>query len=113
MTPFRHITLATILLVMTQGANSQPSDKKLTVTLFGNGGDCSQWLQRPNKTWLIAYLSGLNYGSMNASITNKDALKGLSPGQIYLWMDNYCKANPLEDVAVGAWALYVDLATKP
>ena len=32
-----------------------------------------------------------------------------SAGQIYLWMDNYCKKYPLENVTAGALALLIEL----
>lgn len=40
--------------------------------------------------WILGYLSG------NADALNIDILRNVSAESIFLWMDNYCKANPLE-----------------
>ena len=47
-----------------------------------------------------------------------DPLDGLSSAQqAFLWMDNYCRANPLKNVSDGASDLFLELqnksATKP
>ena len=73
--------------------------------------DCGQWLKNNNvktKTWLVGYLSGLNFNKKN-----KNALEHLnSVEQAYLFVDNYCKKNPLETVGVAGALLYIDLMKK-
>ena len=81
------------------------------VTIIGNK-DCGEWfkLEGP-KVWLMGYLSGLNV--MVAEDKKNDPLGNLnSAEQAILWMDNYCKANPLTTVADGAQKLYIELAQK-
>jgi len=56
--------------------------------------------------WLVGYLSGRVMGS------EKDFLKGTDNSSINLWMDNYCKANPLEDIHKGADELAAELIQK-
>jgi hypothetical protein len=74
--------------------------------------DCGQWTQKPSnprKAWLLGFMSGLNFANPSRS----DALNKLSSAdQIIVWMDNYCKDNPLNDVAVGGRELYAELLKK-
>ncbi|MDM0117529.1 hypothetical protein QTI66_36050 [Variovorax sp. J22R133] len=54
---------------------------------------------------------------MNAIVADDkigyDPLHNLtSADQAYLWMDNYCKANPLKGVADGAADLFIEVQQK-
>ena len=79
--------------------------------------DCGQWLndQAPLKfesqSWVLGYLSGLNAG---VNISNgRDALIKLnSQEQVFLWMDKYCRVNPLEMVRTGATKLFIELSER-
>ncbi len=86
-----------------------------TKTAFGIP-DCGEWVRsqttgtqkHSDRAWLLGFLSGLNQDDVY-----KDALdKVSSAAQIYLWMDNYCKNNPLEKVSKGAFKLYGELLFK-
>jgi hypothetical protein len=67
--------------------------------MLAGGPSCGQWInerdatgKKPgewNSAWLLGYLSGLAAGM------GKDILKEIESLSIYLWMDNYCRANPL------------------
>jgi len=82
--------------------------------------DCGQWVNRNGgkipptweglitERWLTGFLSGLNQGDSQ----NRNSLKKVSAEQIFLWMDNYCKANPLKNVAYGAEDLMDELRKK-
>jgi len=82
--------------------------------------DCGSWLQPEhatrefmNKTWLTGYLSGLNMGFfLDTSRKPFNYFASVTTGQIYLWMDNYCRANPLKDVMIGASALFIEKSNK-
>jgi hypothetical protein len=41
-----------------------------------------------------------------------DPLATISAQQIYLWMDNYCRANPLKTVDEGGILLYEEILKK-
>jgi hypothetical protein len=44
---------------------------------------------------------------------NKDPLDKInSAEQIFVWMDNYCRANPLKNVREGAQDLFIELQKK-
>ena len=80
--------------------------------------DCGQWVQsqtatstlkQSNRAWLLGWVSGLNMNPLY-----NDALgKVNSAAQIYLWVDNYCKNNPLSGASVGGIMLLAELMKKP
>jgi len=85
-------------------------------TVFGPP-DCGQWVnaqpvQRPvYRSWLLGYLSGLNVRNDMANLRPRDPLDKLSSAeQAYVWMDNYCRSNPLSKVTVGGWTLFQELS---
>ena len=82
-----------------------------TTTTFGVT-DCGSWIKDKSttkKTWLLGFITGLNF----ADRTNSDHISKLSSAeQIYLWVDNYCRKNPLDDLVEAGVALYVELAKK-
>jgi hypothetical protein len=41
-----------------------------------------------SKSWFLGYLSG------RADESGKNLLKGTDNDSIFLWLDNYCRANP-------------------
>ena len=78
--------------------------------------DCGEWINRNKNdvaairigSWLTGFMTGLNLGDAQ----NRDSLEKVSGEQIFLWMDNYCKANPLKDVIKGGYALMDELEKK-
>lgn len=83
------------------------------VTSFGDY-DCGEWFTKRNvaKAWLLGYLSGIN--AMAADEKKRyDPLSNLnSADQAYLWIDNYCKANPLKQLNAAGQLLYLELQNK-
>ncbi len=75
--------------------------------------DCAMWMtpdtaarELENKAWLIGFLSGANMAfSLDADRKPFNYFEGLTNGQIYLWMDNYCRANPLSSTLYGVGEL--------
>ena len=69
-------------------------------TTFGEY-DCGQWINSKSdtkKAWLMGYVSGLNTEFYESS-GKKDPLGRLnSAEQMFLWVDNYCKENPLSNL---------------
>jgi hypothetical protein len=65
------------------------------------------WDEIVNRAWLVGFLSGLNADERNSNFLAK-----ASADQIYLWVDNYCKANPLNDLADGGQTLSIELIKK-
>ena len=73
--------------------------------------DCGEWFQQHSpKVWLMGYVSGINGANFYADKT--DFKEGVSGAQMVLWMDNYCRVNPLKTVPEGANQLIRELYTK-
>lgn len=76
--------------------------------------DCGEWIAANSthqKAWLMGYLSGMNsIQTLFPGSGPKNPLGHISSAnQAYLWMDNWCKANPLKNVAEGAFSLFAEL----
>jgi hypothetical protein len=56
-----------------------------------------------SKNWFLGYLSG------RAEESGKNFLKGTDSDSIYLWLDNYCRANPDKDLDNAGAALMREL----
>jgi hypothetical protein len=61
---------------------------------------------RSNELWMVAYLSGLSSG------LGKDGLRGTDNASIFLFVDNYCRNNPLKDIDDAAHAVFRELLAK-
>jgi hypothetical protein len=73
--------------------------------------DCGEWFQHSSsRAWLAGYLSGINGSGFYSDGT--DFIEGVSGAQVFLWMDNFCKANPLNTVPQGANQLIRELYTR-
>jgi hypothetical protein len=84
-----------------------------------NKRDCGQWLSKKAdvrlsaEIWLDGYLSGLSAMWELEKAKPRDPLSQLnSPSQAYLWTDIYCKGRPLDHLADGGLALFLELAKK-
>ena len=76
--------------------------------------DCGKWVQaRTNSAssnlehYLLGLLNGLALGRQ-VEFWQARGLPSPSRESVYLWMDGYCRDNPLNDVAQGATALYAE-----
>lgn len=76
---------------------------------------CGEWVAQrkradtlalANANWLIGYLSGLGAGS------GRNILGGRDNAAVLSWMDRYCRAHPLKDVAAGGSALMEEAAGR-
>lgn len=78
---------------------------------------CGRWVEvrtatRPPNTsyaeaWVIGFVSGFSLAK------GQDVLSDTDSASVFLWMDNYCRANPLNDVTTGAFQLFGELAQRP
>lgn len=79
-------------------------------TIFGRT-TCAQWTNdnsSSRQAWLLGFMSGLSM--KHAEIRDHDPLaKAGSADQIFRWVDNYCRANPLKTVAQAGDALFDEL----
>ena len=77
--------------------------------------DCGQWtLATPGdkdiyRTWLAGMLSGMNAARYLWQKNTNDPLQYISMDQASVWMDNFCKINPLEKLTTGGMTLFDQL----
>lgn len=101
---------AIAIVLALAAATSAASGREFTV--FG-APDCGQWINANNmarKTWLLGYMTGMSRIYSELRKKDKDPLDRIkSADQMYLWVDNYCKANPLHTVDKAGYELLVEL----
>jgi hypothetical protein len=97
------------------------SEMALAATVTGRGAEsCGVWVKDRedesrgrsagstlNITWLLGYLSGLS-AATGKDFWDKPNVNSLDNESVALWMDNYCRANPLKGVAEGANGLFLE-----
>lgn len=70
---------------------------------------CGSWVEARQKDrklvqyWYIGFISGINMES------KKDHLAKIDAASAYLWMDKYCRENPLKDIVEASGALFIEL----
>jgi len=64
------------------------------------------WPHLSDESWVLGFLSGLALG------TKEDVLKRADDPSIFLWIDNYCQANPLKRVTDAVMELFSELAKQ-
>ena len=60
--------------------------------------------QQALTSWVVGFLSGLNMHAAAKNIWGKT--NPLTASQISLWLDKYCRENPLSSIRNGAWDLF-------
>ncbi len=81
-------------------------------TIYGHGaGSCGEWVEsrdqeypRGHVTWLLGWISAAGYYEGELAQSDSPALAA--------WMDNYCKANPLDGIVDGAKKLVEELKQR-
>ena len=82
--------------------------------------NCGQWISRKresDKAWLLGYLSGLNAWNAAAMWKSErgrdDPFKQIRAAeQLFLWTDNFCRANPLDSLKAAGDSLFIELLVK-
>jgi hypothetical protein len=106
----RFVVVALACGGLTCATPTMAQDKDYTVITPSNNS-CGSWTQfrsvraaTPYGYWALGFLSG-----SNLNIGEVDFLKGRDADGIYAWIDNYCKANPLEKVTEAVANLAAEL----
>jgi hypothetical protein len=93
------------------------SEMALAVWIRG-GVSCGAWVEAREKEkkgdefdswtakrWLVGFLSGFAYGE-NKEFWGAPNVDSLNSETVYLWIDNYCQANRLNEIGDGAETLF-------
>ena len=82
------------------------------ISIMGNT-DCGTWINQKravDRFWVSGYISGIN---AVRSTEKNDILKKIQSGeQVYLYIDNYCRDNPLKEVQNALNSLWLELEKK-
>ena len=101
--------IAGILLSASNSVLSAP------YTTFG-GTDCGKWITvttSARQAWLLGFLSGLAFLHARKDFKPVNPLDSVSSAeQMFVWMDNYCKTNPLGNVTEGAVELFDEIVDR-
>ena len=89
--------------------------------VFGEGADyCAEYLAKKQENsvahykqigWVQGFISGGNV-ERGRNGGNGSIGEGLDPNSLALWIENYCLANPLNDLSDAADALVKELKAK-
>lgn len=84
--------------------------------LLAGAPSCSSWIKQKetaswesaaDNTWLLGFISGY------AQYSNTNVLKRINDlSSLYLWVNNYCRTNPLNKVNDAGDALFKELKKK-
>ena len=109
------LRLITGLIVLSLTATSLAAQ-----TWIGFGGaSCGSWTEqrRTNSvlsaaylTWVLGFLSGVNMETVISK--GPDFLENVDKGAIAGWLDNYCRAQPLDDLNTATALLFETLYKK-
>lgn len=86
------------------------SDAKTIMVLVDNS--CGNWVEARQKNrnsiqlWYLGFISGINFHAKD------DLLSEVNAASAYLWMDKYCRENPLKTVVQGSVKLLDELKTN-
>jgi hypothetical protein len=69
-------------------------------------GSSESWSALTEQMWLLGYLSGLAVGAKS------DFLRTLDNDTINVYTDNYCRANPLKNLADVGYALALEAGKR-
>ena len=90
------------------------------VTIRGSRS-CGTWIEDRQKhgpssiaieSWLVGYLSGLSQ-AFDKEFWQARGKNSLSNASLFLWLDNYCRANPLKPIEDGADTLFIEWTSRP
>ena len=92
-----------------------PQVKRFATVLGAVDNSCADWITARDRKnaqayefWLLGFVSGINI-SKDYSI---DFLSGIKGASLELWMDKYCRENPLKTFPEGAFLLIEELTGK-
>jgi hypothetical protein len=110
--------IAALLMFSTTAVIAADVNMNQPVRTFQPGQNiCKEWTTARNskeasqvsiehEQWLAGFLSGLAMGS------GRNILKGQEIRSLFLWMDDYCRANPSNSITDAAKKLATELNNK-
>lgn len=106
-----------ILLALTLAGVVPTGKVILQIYEFPDVDSCATWTaeraipdhhEQGQEGWVMGFISGLNAFGPN----NGDIARGAKAEGLLGWVDNYCKANPLDSVTTAGFALANELKRR-
>jgi hypothetical protein len=113
--------VATVVIVAALGLGGYVLHGQGTIQVLGSGtSSCGQWLEDRETagpdgyflqdSWVNGYLTGHQDGDGEASGLTENQTSDLPARNA--WIDNYCQANPLNDLTDAARGLWDELSSR-
>jgi hypothetical protein len=93
-----------------------------TAAILGTGNrSCPAWLQDSaanswgaliDHAWVQGYITAFNKYTDNADSQNGDISAGIDVAGLFAWIDRYCQAHPLDNLARASGALIRELQNR-
>jgi hypothetical protein len=102
-----------VLACLLGGLLGHPTNATAAFVAVGAGLDsCATWTadrQVPaagpalqDEQWVVGFLTGIADGGL----IDADPMRGVDAQAVWAWIDNYCRANPLDKILRAAEAFY-------
>lgn len=114
----RRLVCALLILGIQTDAASAIDAKGIYGVIGDGGNSCGKWTQeRAQKTlsyyqargWINGFVTAYN----RYAATHQDVAAGIDADGLEGWINNYCAANALSNLATASEALITELATRP
>jgi hypothetical protein len=105
--------MRTILACLVAAIGLAPAGNARAYQAIGPGvASCGTWtadrrmphssIAHIDESWVLGFLSALGWRAENGD----DPLRGLDSNAVAGWIDNYCQAHPLDDIATATIKFY-------
>jgi hypothetical protein len=120
----RFAMLAAVMVTATTGQASAQSNQESHLIMGQGTWSCGVWTEaRSTKAlvqyslmqWVAGFLSAANAGVVSDKLITPygpDILKGKDFEGLMAWVDNYCRAHPLDPIGTAAIALVGELRSR-
>jgi hypothetical protein len=115
-----------VVMAMLVGASVQASAQHMITTLGPVSISCGTWLEwRANNSvqsaqlewWTLGFVSGVNVVVSEVNTAQdaaqvSDFLKGGDPNGLFVWLDNFCRKQPLDPFPTAVGQLTIELKKR-
>jgi len=111
--------ISLILILVFIGNPSVASSRESTANYLVGVPSCGAWIKQRaadkeiyEAGWLAGFLSGISTSLGNQRVKGRDFLEDADMDSISLWVDNYCRDNPLDNLSTAGDRLVRTLINK-
>lgn len=109
---------ATAITLLVLGTLSTPAFSNQVRVLAYGGQSCGDWTKERHsnsgaavamESWTLGYITGFNAYGLPDTVATADVSGNASSEALFAWLDNYCRANPLDTLHVATDKLINEL----